>query len=430
MTRALVLSAACLAPLLGVTLAVGPLPDSDRAAHTLWAGQLADEGSLVISPDGTVNDWTMYYPNTVPKPGDLLLGLLGNLPWKAPETVIWLAVAWMALFAGVRAAGEGFPGLLAGVFLGTNPVFLNLCLARSPAVPFMALILWGCRRGSPGASALASLVRPEGFIYGVRDFLERRSPWALAVMAVSLAFWILLNAGACGDLLWTAREVRYCVAAMDYDTPNPVTFPSWLLLRVITVLGPVFGAALLVDFRRWRLAVPAGINVFLLWTGLVMGSLVLPRYADQVILLAVPFCAGRTGSLFPGVNRALLAALCLAGGIFAWPETLDSWRTEAMLDRGLASAAGRLPEGRVAANELVIPRLALLRSRVSYPEGYVALDRAVWEGAGEEDLLRQGVTSIVVFMDDFYLSDHAAKWLDSLSGSIPVITIPGPGETP
>jgi hypothetical protein len=391
---------------------------------------MMNEGSLVISADGTVDDWTRYYPNTVPKPVDMLLGLAGTLPCGAVETALWLAIGWMALYAGIRAAGIGFPGLLSGVFLGTSPVFLNLCLTRSPAVPFMALILLGSRSGSPGASSLASLVRPEGFIYGIRDFLERRSPGALAVMAVSLAIWILLNAGACGDLLWTAREVKYCVAAMDYATPNPVTFPPWLLLRTVAVLGPVFAAALMADFGRWRLAAPAGINLVLLWAGLALGSLVLPRYADQVILLAVPFCAGRAGTLFPGVNRALLSVLCLAGGLFVWPETLDIWRTESMLDRGLASAADRLPEGRVAANELVIPRLALLRSRESYPEGYVALDRAVWEGAGEEDLLRQGVTSIVVFRDDFYLSEHAREWLDSLSGRIPVITLPLPAVTP
>ena len=426
MTRTLILSAACLAPLLAVTLTVGPLPDPDLAAHTLWAGQLAAEGSLEISRDGVVDDWNRYYPNTVPKPGELLLGLAGNLPGKAPETVLRLMISWAALFAVIRAAGKGFQGLLAGLFLGTSPVFLNLSLTGSPAIPFMALILWG----SPEASALASLVRPEGFIYGVRDFLASRSRRALTMMAASLALWALLNAGACGDILWSAREVKYCVAAMGYATPNPVTFPPWLLLRTIAVLGPVFGAVLLADAGRWRQAVPAGINLALLWAGLIMGSLVLPRYADQVILLSVPFCAGRTVSLFPRTNRALLTAICLAGAALTWPETLESWRTEALLDRGLTSTAGLLPEGRVAANELVIPRLALLTDRRYFPDGYVALDRAVWEGAGEDDLLRRGVTSIVVFRNDFYLSDHAARWLDSLSGGIPVVAIPGPGESP
>gem|GEM_PF-7021265 len=70
-----------------------------------------------------------------------------------------------------------------------------------------------------------------------------------------------------------------------------------------------------------------------------------------------------------------------------------------------------------------LPRLALLDGGRSFPERYIALDKAVWEGAGEDDLLNHGVTAIVIFRDDFYLSDHAGAWIETLSGRIPLFDI-------
>jgi hypothetical protein len=425
----LLLSLLCTAPLLFLVLLAGPMPDSDRAAHSLWAGQLVREGRLSISPDGVVDDWRSFYPNTVPKPGDLFLGVAGILSGPFIEGVLWLALSWAAVFGAMNAAGGVLPGALTGVFLGLNPVFLNLCITRSPAVPFLALLFLGTARNSPAAFALSSMVRPEGFIFGLWQALRKRSFPAILIMALSAGMWALLNSLACGDLFWSGREVRYCVAAMGYGTPNVVTYPPWLLLRAVTVLGPLPLAALLSRAKGWELGRPVLLNLLFLWAGLAFGSLVLPRYADQVLLLAVPFAMGALLDSFRGKGRVVAIALCMVGAALPWADTVDSWRTETALDRNLGAVSASLPDGVIAANELVVPRLAILEYGMGYPERYVALDRAVWEGVGEDDLLAHGVTAIVIFRDDFYLSDHAAAWMETLSGRIPVFDIsPGSSE--
>lgn len=425
MKRPSLVALVCLAPLAALTAVLGPLPDSDRAAHTLWARELLREGSLVISPDGVVNDWGAYYPNTVPKPGDLLLSIAGALTGGTAESLIWLGLGWAVLLFAARAAGQR-GRVLTGVFLGLNPVFLNLCLARSPAIPFMALIFLGSAADSPVALAFSSLVRPEGFIYaGWRIRGKWKTP-ALALLLVSGAAWVWLNAGACGDLFWSGREVRYCVAAMGYGTPGVVTYPPWLLLRAVAVLGPLPLSVLMARIGEWDLRHPVGLNLLLLWAGLAFGSLVLPRYADQIILLAVPFAMNSVMKAFPR-RPAMIAALCLAGAVTPWWETAGSIRTEMRLNTGLEAIAPMLPDGMVAANELVVPRLALLGDGADYPGRFVALDRAVWEGADEDSLLARGVTSIVIFHRDFYLSEHGREWLGTLSGRIPVFDVSAMG---
>lgn len=419
----LLLSLLCAVPLFVIVVVMGPLPDSDRAAHSLWAGQLVREGGLSISPDGVVDDWRSFYPNTVPKPGDLFLGVIGVLSGPLLEGMVWFVLSWAVIFGAIKAAGGGLPGAVAGAFLGVNPVFLNLCITRSPAVPFMALLFLGAYRGSPAAFALSSMVRPEGFIFGVWKALGQRSFPAILIMALSAAMWSLVNILACGDLFWSGREVRYCVAAMGYDTPNVVTYLPWLLLRAVTVLGPLPLAALLSRAERWELLRPVVLNLLFLWAGLAFGSLVLPRYADQVLLLAVPFAMGAVLDSFRGKSRVAALALCIAGATLPWADTIASWRTETALDGNLGAVLASLPEGVIAANELVVPRLAVLDDGRGYPERYVALDRAVWEGAGEDELQAHGVTAIVIFRDDFYLSDHAAAWIETLSGRIPVFDI-------
>jgi len=146
------LSILCTAPLVVMILSAGFMPDSDRAAHSLWAGQLLREGSLSISPDGVVDDWKAFYPNTVPKPADLFLGVMGTLSGPFLEGMLWTALSWAAIFGAIKAAGGGLPGTATGVFLGLNPVFLNLCITRSPAVPFMALITLASRAIPPQRS--------------------------------------------------------------------------------------------------------------------------------------------------------------------------------------------------------------------------------------------------------------------------------------
>lgn len=423
-----VLSLLCMIPLLVMILVVGPIPDSDRAAHSLWAARLVREGRLAISPNGVVDDWRAFYPNTVPKPGDLLLGVAGTLSGPVFEGILWMALSWAVVHCAMRTAGSGAPGVLAGVFIGINPVFLNLCITRSPAVPFMALLFLGTSLDSPAAFAFSSIVRPEGFIFGLWKALERRSFGALPVMALSAVLWALLNILGCGDLFWSGREVRYCVAAMGYGTPNVLTFLPWLLLRAVAVLGPLPMAALLGRASSWKLGRPVLLNFLFLWAGLVFGSLVLPRYADQVLLLAVPFAMGAVLESFRGRARVAAVSICLAGAAYPWAGTIGSWRTEAALDRNLRLLSGELPGGVIAANELVVPRLAVLDGGRGFPERYIALDRAVWEGAGEDELLEHGVTSIVVFRDDFYLSVHALEWIEGLSGRIPLFDI-SPGVT-
>ncbi|MFO7627120.1 MAG: hypothetical protein R6V62_07675 [Candidatus Fermentibacteraceae bacterium] len=419
----LLLSLLCAAPLLILIIVTGPLPDSDRAAHSLWAGQLVREGSLSISPDGVVDDWRAFYPNTVPKPGDLFLGVAGILSGQFIEGIVWFGFAWAVIFGAMRAAGGRMAGALTGVFLGVNPVFLNLSITRSPAVPFLALLFLGTSSNSSAAFALSSLVRPEGFIFGVWKALRKKSCPAILIMALSAGLWALVNTLACGDLFWSGREVRYCVSAMGYETPNVVTYLPWLLLRAVAVLGPLPLAALLSRASGWELRRPVLLNLLFLWAGLLFGGLVLPRYADQVLLLAVPFAMGAVLDSFRGKSRVAAVALCLAGAALPWADTIDSWRTEMALDQDLRAVSALLPDGMIAANELVVPRLAILDSGRGFPERYVALDRAVWEGAGENDLLAHGVTAIVIFRDDFYLSDHAEAWVKTLSGRIPLFDI-------
>ncbi len=418
-----VLSLLCMAPLVVLTVLVGPLPDSDRAAHSLWAGQLIREGRLVISPDGVFDDWRAFYPNTVPKPGDLFLGVVGTLSGPFIEGMLWLGLSWAVLFGAMKTAGGGLPGALTGVFLGINPVFLNLCITRSPAVPFLALLFLGTSRKSSAAFALSSLVRPEGFIFGAWHALGRRSLPAILIVALSAGLWAMINTLACGDLFWSGSQIRYCVTSMGYETPNVVTYVPWLLLRAASVLGPLPLAVLLTRLGNWELKFPVLLNFLFLWAGLAYGSLVLPRYADQVLLLAIPFAMGAVLDHFRGKGRVVAVALCLAGAALPWPDTVDSWRTESALDRNLRAVSASLPEGIIAANELVAPRLALLDGGRNFPERYIALDKAVWEGAGEDDLLNHGVTAIVIFRDDFYLSDHADAWIETLSGRIPLFDI-------
>jgi len=411
---------ACLAPLVFLTLLPGPLPDSDRAAHTMWSRQLVSTGRLVISPDGVVNDWRAYYPNTVPKPGDMLLSLFGVLAGSLMETLMWLGMAWLVLLAAVKTAPERNAALLSGLFIGVNPVFLNLCITRSPAVPFLALVFLGCAKSSGFFYSLASLVRPEGFLYGGWGFLKKKQPVVPVVLALSAGVWILLNAGAAGDLFWSGREVRYCVAAMGYHTPNLITFPPWFLLRAVMVLGPFPMAALVCRLGKWNLRKPVGLNLLFLWAGLGFGSLVLPRYADQVLLLAVPFAIGGVLRAFSRLPKAAVAALCILGAMLPWMETVESWKVELLLRKNLPLVAAALPRGVVAANELLVPRLALLQD-IHDPSGkYVALDRAVWEGVEMDDLAAFGVTSIVLFHNDFYLSDHARNWFDNRDTGIRV----------
>lgn len=424
----LLLSLLCMTPLAVILVVTGPMPDSDRAAHTLWAGQLVREGRLSISADGVVDDWRAFYPNTVPKPGDLLLGVAGVLAGPFTEGILWIAISWAALFGAMKSAGSGASGVLAGAFLGINPVFLNLCITRSPAIPFIALIFLGTARNSPTAFAFSSIVRPEGFIFGLWKSFETRRFVTIPIMAVSAVLWALLNMLGCGDLFWSGREVRYCVAAMGYGTPNAVTYLPWLLMRAVAVLGPLPLAALYRRAGDWELGRPVLLNFLFLWVGLAFGSLVLPRYVDQLLLLAVPFAMGAVLGSFRGGTRMAAAALCLAGSVITWADTVESWRTEIALDRNLGAVSASLPEGIIAANELVVPRLALHNGGRGYPERYIALDRAVWEGADEDELLDYGVTSVIIFRDDFYLSGHAEEWVENLSGRIPLFDI-SPGMT-
>lgn len=419
----LVLSLLCIAPLVTLTFLVGPLPDSDRAAHSLWAGQLVREGSLSISPDGVFDDWRAFYPNTVPKPGDLFLGVVGILSGPFIEGMLWLGLSWAVVFGAMKTAGGRSPGALTGVFLGVNPVFLNLCITRSPAVPFLALLFLGTSRNSSAAFALSSMVRPEGFIFGVWQAHRNRSFPAFLIIALSAGLWAMINTLACGDLFWSGRQIRYCVTSMGYETPNVVTYIPWLLLRAVAVLGPLPLAVLLTRLVKWELRFPVLYNFLLLWAGLAYGSLVLPRYADQVLLLAIPFTMSAVLDCFRDKGRVVAVALCITGAALPWTETLDSWRTESALDRNLRAVSASLPEGIIAANELVAPRLAQLDQGRGFPERYIALDKAVWEGATEDDLLNHGVTAIVIFRDDFYLSDHAKAWIETLSGRIPVFDI-------
>ena len=392
----------------------GDIPDPDRNAHDMWAGQLLEKGSLVISESGITDDWRIYYPNTVPKPFEMISGLLrapGGTLWHSLFTVIMAAL----VIAAVRAAaGGGDSGIQAGYFLGLNPVFLFLCIRGNPAIPFLgAIFLMQTVKGSPAGAVLASLTRPEGFIYGVWHCISKKKWKLLLLFAVTAGIWLLFHKMACGSFTWASREVKYSVAAMAYPTPNPVTLLPWALLRSVLILGAPAAAILYGSFGRWELKVPFMINFALLAVSLALGSLVLPRYIDQLFLLAVPFIFKEIHGMFRGrAKRAILAAVILFPS-FQWVATAPEIREYTEI-RGIYSSVELPEEGVLAANELLIPGIALSNSISDPGSFFVSSDRAAWAGVTEEELFSHNVQKVLVVPLGVYYPEHTENWLNTM----------------
>lgn len=400
---------------MALLLAAGDLPDPDRNAHDMWALQLLEEGSLTISENGVTDNWRLYYPNTVPKPLELLVGIL-----RAPGGVLYhsflvlLGVSFV-LVSAWYAGGRGGAGAAAAFFIGFNPVFILLAARGNPAIPFIgAMMLLQTAKGATAGALIASLSRPEGFIYGGWRAVKDRNWKLMLLLAASALVWLYFHRTACGSFTWASREVRYSVAAMNYPTPNSVTFLPWAGLRSILILGAPAAAVFYSGIKRWKLAVPFGANFALLTVSLSMGSLVLPRYIDQIFLLAAPFVFMEIWRLFRGRTRLAVVATALVFPSFQWIATLPEFREYAEV-REFYSEVQLPAEGVTAANELLIPGIALNNS-INDPRGiFVSSDRAAWEGTPEEDLKALNVNRIIVLDEGIYYPGHTQEWLDTMN---------------
>ncbi len=392
----------------------GDLPDPDRNAHDMWANQLINTGNLTISPDGIFDDWHNYYPNTVPKPIELLIGLVRNPGGILYHSVITFLTALFVIAAVWNSAGRGRTGLEAALFLGFNPAFIFLCVRGNPAVPFLgAMFLLQSARGSNAGAVLAALARPEGFLYGGYHCVKNRKWKLLALLGIAGLTWLAFHKIACGSFTWAADEVKFSVAAMDYPTANPVTFFPWSGLRSILILGAPAAAVLLLTFRRWKLYVPFSANFLLLAVSLGMGSLVLPRYIDQLFLLATPFIFREIKNLFQGRIRTYVVIATILIPSFQWISTVPEIREYRKLEEVYRSF--ELPEeGITATNELLIPGFCLNLGLDDPTDLFVSSDKAAWSSASEADLIGHGVTRVVIVPIGVYFPLHTETWLENI----------------
>lgn len=397
-----------------LVLLSGDIPDPDRNAHDMWAQQLLHTGKLVISENGITDNWRVYYPNTVPKPLETLIGILRAPGGSFYHSLLTALIAGLVLWALWQAAGRGSTGGAAALYLGLNPVFIFLCIRGNPAIPFLgaAFLLQTASRGSAGA-VLASLARPEGFIYGIWHSVTRRKWKLLLLLFLSAGVWLAFHRITCGSFTWTSDEVRYSVAAMDYPTPNPVTFFPWAGLRSILILGAPGAAILFCGFRRWDLKIPFTANFVLLAVSLAFGSLVLPRYIDQLFLLATPFIFRETARLFQGRTKLAVTVALTVFPSFQWIATLPEIE-EYIHVRNFYESFDLQENGVTAANELLIPGIALANG-IFDPRGvFVSTDRAAWEGATEEELTDLNVTELIVLPLGVYFPVHTEVWLHNI----------------
>ncbi len=406
---------ASIIPVVAVLLLLGgDIPDPDRNAHDMWALQLINRGSLVISEHGTFDDWKLYYPNTVPKPAELVIGFLRAPGGTIYQSGITLLTAMLVLAAARYAAGGGRTGAEAALFLGLNPVFIILCLRGNPAIPFLGGMFLLQSKASTTGALLASLARPEGFIYSGFLCLRHKNWKLLPMLAAAAAVWLVFHRITCGSFTWAADEVKFSVAAMAYPTPNAITFLPWAGLRSILILGAPAAAVLLNGFKRWQLRVPFALNFLLLGVSLAMGSLVLPRYIDQLFLLAIPFIFIETARITTGKKHTLLVIAMLVFPSLQWIGTVPEIKEYVIL-REVYSSFQMPEEGIVAANELLIPGLCL-GSNIVDPSGrFVSVDKAAWAHASEADLTESGVTRVVIVPRGVYFPIHTEEWLEEIT---------------
>ncbi len=420
----MLLPAAAVLVLLAALEVTVPAPDPDSFAHLLWARQLIHDGRVTITESGRFDDCSVYYPNTVPKPAQLLQALLGEIAGGgAAHAVIRVSLGAIAAAMAARAAlrasgGVAWAGTAAGFLVGFHPVFVFLAISGSPIVPFLALLF----AASTGASLASALFRLEGALYALGSAIRDRRPLLLLLLVPAAASWLLLNGHAAGDVLWSFREVRYVVQAMPYESPSPLGFWLFALGRAGLVCGPVLLAALLARPRAWPHAAGGALNLFLLSASLGAGSLVLPRYVDQVMLLALPWAvAAVSRARLPGfLPRWAVMAAGIAGAWVLWPSTMADMVVEHRIGAALDAVPPPAPGARTAANELLVPRMAASAGVDDPRRLYASIDRIIYEGCDPAGL---GVARIVVVPVDRYLPRRTAAWLERGGPSCPVITL-------
>jgi hypothetical protein len=390
-----------------------PVFDPDSEAHRMWAAQFLETGRVLISRDSAVDDCSVYYPNTVPKPLQLAFSIGGEIAGGAHAAlrVLWgAAAAGAAALAALRSSGSRSTALLAGACMSAHPSFVSLALAGSPSIPFIALVL----ASGPWWAAAASLYRPEGVFYLALPAIRRHRLLVLALIPPVAAIWLGLNEWTAGDPLWSIREVRYAVQAMHYPTPGPLSFWPHALLRAVLVCGP--GLVLLFARRgAWPLVPAAAAHLAFLWLSLFGGSLVLDRYLDQVLLLAVPWIVVELRRL----GRPAATVAGMAGMMLLWPSAAAGLVRGSELAEALSGIEPPPGGGRLAANELVIPAVANAWGVTDPSDRFVALDRMAWEDRDPREL---GVERILVVPAGMYLPECTAAWLLAVDG-VPVDTL-------
>lgn len=393
----------------------GDIPDPDRNAHDMWANQLINTGRLIISHQGTFDDWQIYYPNTVPKPLELLTGIIRGPGGIFYHSAITLLSALLVLAAAWYSAGRGRTGLETAFFLGLNPVFVFLCIRGNSAIPFLgAMFLLQSAKTSNAGAVIASLARPEGFIYSGYHCIRNRKWKLLALLGTIGIAWLAFHKITCGSFTWAADEVKFSVAAMDYPTANPVTFFPWAGLRSILILGAPAAALLLMTFRKWEQRTPFSLNFLLLAVSLAMGSLVLPRYIDQLFLIAAPFIFLEISRIFKGRTRTAVAIAVIMFPSFQWISTIPEISQYERLREAYRSF--ELPEeGITAANELLIPGFCLSLGIDDPAGGFISADKAAWSHASETALREFGVTQVVIVPEGVYFPPHTEEWLETIN---------------
>lgn len=407
---------ASLPVLISLIVLKGDLPDPDRNAHDMWVNQFLENGSLVISEEGVFDNWNLYYPNTVPKPVELLISIFRASGQTFYQALVTYIIALITIISVWYASGKKNTGLYAALFLGLNPIFILLTLRGNPAIPFlcgMFLLQSKNITSSSFGAILASFSRPEGFIYGSYHCLKNKKWKLLIVLAVTGIIWLVFHKLTCGSFLWAANEVKYSVAAMAYPTTNSITFLPWVILRLILVMGAPATAILLLTFKKWNLSTPFVLNFILLAVSLAAGSLVLPRYIDQLFLLSTPFIVSQVSKLYFGKAKTLAITILIASTQLAWIEVIPELNN--FLDLRKTYNTIQIQENQITAvNELLIPGICLANN-ISNPIGrFISVDKAAWENASETDLVEFGVTDILIIPYGMFFPEHTKEWLNSI----------------
>lgn len=396
--------------------------DSDYQAHILWARQTLETGRSIVTENAVFDDPGIYYPNTVPKPlvflQIFLLELIGggilHVIFTSTLGILLLFFTASSIWKKTKNAA---PVLFGTVLMGFHPVFLFLTLSGSPVILFLLLCFistMSIRVFSPAALFCATLVRPEGSFYLAGYSIQKRKFGLLLFIPLAACIWLIMNRIMAGDALWSVREVRYVVSAMDYPSPNLLTFWVRVLQRAVLVTGPVLLFALLrKNSGKYPFILGSSVNILFLWISLAFGSLVLHRYLDQVFLLCIPWAVAGLYfmvSSYKPVLKYIVLTVAFLFPMSLWPSFLDTWRYESLLIEKLDSIVMSTDDTthRIAVNELLVPRIAIANDIIDVRKRFVALNRAIAENASLDSLC---VDRILIAPHPVYLPRGTSNFL-------------------